>query len=603
MPLGFAKSILTTAAAAPATPSAARQGFFGSEFKANDTEGAAHPVVDLGSGNDWHASHDGTYQIMFWMKGTTSDFHSNGTQVVLRTNSDNSGDNGMFCEFTSTYVQAGTQVGSGGGSFHFFKWSPTGFATNYLDNNWHHFLFEVDGTSSKLYVDGVNKTSEAVDNNIGGSAQGDIGGSTRYAFIAGSTTSRGDGSYNGFRTGTFEFADVWFKNKSTGNLASNAGSIYNSGWVDLGTDGTLGSTLPAPDIFLYHRADGSSLGSALVSGASVSTVKATNGVFIESAINGPGTLEDVSTAYRQTNALSTGNLAGLTIEDVTFKADNDVSMVMWFRANGADNDGDSDDWIDGTSGGSSGSCFIQIPHPSGTGSPNGGFLRLHFTLQDFGWQFSLNSSETDGRNAYIDGRGKGTPAVQAAHSFDGGWNCLMISLMSDHDTGGTSDTSGTSDERDHQAVYVGDEDYTNMPAGHTRGIWKGATSGYSDGHIGYKHTAFTTTYQESSSNDKGNIGPGIHIGPVWVYNEYLNFNTESVRRRFFNSSNTDGYVTPKTNGTTSAGATQPQLFLFHNGTDLVNGGSDKVTLTERKVGTGSFTAIGSSQGPGSGTTI
>ena len=281
MPLGFGKSLLARTVAAAGT----NGGRWGSDSRHDDSDQAEHPVVDLGSGNDWHASHDGTFQIMWWVKGQTSNFHSNGTQVVLRTNSDNSGDNGIFVEFTSSHVQAGTQVGGSGNSFHFFKWSPTGFATNYLNNQWHHFLFEVDGSSSKLYVDGVNKTSEAVDNTIGSAAQGDIGGSTRYAFIAGSTTSRNSGTYDGFRTGNFQFADVWFKNKSTGDLASNISTIYSSGWVDPGQDGTFNSTLPAPDIFLF--ADDTSLGSSLVSGASVSLVKGTTGGFTVSNSGGP----------------------------------------------------------------------------------------------------------------------------------------------------------------------------------------------------------------------------------------------------------------------------------------------------------------------------
>lgn len=295
MPLGFANAILTKTAvtAGAAATGTDNGGFWNSEFKSNDSQKAKHVVIDAGSGNDWHDSTNGKFQIMWWSKGTTSDFNSDGKQVVLRTNSDFSGDSGIFVEFASDHVQAGTQVGSGGGSFHFFKWSPSGFATDYLDDNWHHFLFEIDGTSSKLFVDGVDKTSEAVDNNIGGAAQNEIGGTTRYAFIGGSTTARNDGSYNGFRTGTFQFCDVWFSKNTTGNLASNISSIYNSGWVDLGADGRLNNTLPAPDIFVYAASDGNSLGSALQSGASLTTVEGSGGNanLIISNTNGPAQVD------------------------------------------------------------------------------------------------------------------------------------------------------------------------------------------------------------------------------------------------------------------------------------------------------------------------
>lgn len=291
MPLGFSRSILTTTATA--TPVVAtgtdNGGFWNSQYKSNDSQTAKHVVIDAGSGNDWHdGTMNGTFQVMWWSKGTTSDFNSDAKQVVLRTNSDNSGDSGIFVEFASDHVQAGTQVGSGGGSFHFFKWSPANFATDYLDDEWHHFLFEVDGSSSKLFVDGVDKTSEAVDNNIGGAAQGDIGGTTRYAFIGASTTARNDGSYNGFRTGTFQFCDVWFKKNTTGDLASNISSIYNNGWVDLNSDGRLNNTLPAPDIFVYAASDGSSVDFTGQSGASLITVQGgVNANQVISNTNGP----------------------------------------------------------------------------------------------------------------------------------------------------------------------------------------------------------------------------------------------------------------------------------------------------------------------------
>ena len=262
---------------------------------------------------------------------------------------------------------------------------------------------------------------------------------------------------------------------------------------------------------------------------------------------------------------------------------------MWFRANGADNDGDSDDWIDGTSGGGSGSAFLQVPHTSGISS---GELRLQYTMQDFGWQLSVRHNT----NSYIDGRGKGNTSTQAAHSFDGSWKCLMISLKSDHDEGAANNTDGTSGERNFQAVYVGDEDYTNMPAGHTRHTF--ISSNFTDGHTGYyRSDNFSTTM----TTDR-NIGSGFHRGPMWIYNSFINFNTESERRKFFNPSLTDGFVQPATNGTTTAGATQPNLYLYWTGSALANGGSDTVSITERTVGTGgSFTNI--TDGPGSGGTI
>ena len=291
MPLGFGRSILSKPIVATTGAAATLGGYWNSIYDSDHANGAEHPVVDIGVSGDWHASHNGEFQVMWWMKGTTSDFDADNKQVVLRTNSDNSGDNGIFVEFASDHVQAGVQTTSGGNNFNFVKHDPSTFATDYLDGEWHHFLFETDAnTYKKLFIDGVDLSTDS-DTALekipsGNSNHAAFGGTTRYAFIAGSTTSRNDGSYNGFRTGNFQFADVWFKNKSTGDLASNISTIYNSGWQDPTIDGTFGSVLPAPDIFLF--ADGSSLGSSLVSGASVTTVKSGTGGFNSQNSGGPG---------------------------------------------------------------------------------------------------------------------------------------------------------------------------------------------------------------------------------------------------------------------------------------------------------------------------
>ena len=285
MPIGFGRSILSKTIVASGA-AATQGGYWASNSRSNDPDQAEHAHVDLGSGGDYYANHDGTYQIMWWVKGQTSDFNSDNNQQVFRTYKDEAGDDdGYFVEFTSTYVQAGVHAANN--SFHFFKWQPSGFATNYLNDAWHHFLFEVDGTSSKLYVDGVNKTSEASDQAAGGTGPvSTIGGSARYGFVGGGTTTRPRTAYTGLRTGTFQFADVWFKNNSTGDLASNISTIYNSGWQDPTVDGTFGGVLPTPDTFIF--ADGSSLGSVLPSGASVGTIKGTTGGFTVSNSGGPG---------------------------------------------------------------------------------------------------------------------------------------------------------------------------------------------------------------------------------------------------------------------------------------------------------------------------
>ena len=99
------------------------------------------------------------------------------------------------------------------------------------------------------------------------------------------------------------------------------------------------------------------------------------------------------------NVANSDNMASYRWTGADFTTNNLMSVVMWFRANGADADGDADDWIDGTSGGGSGSYFLQMIKDTG----NSDFFRFWFTLQDFGWQMTM----LDETNAYIDGRGFG----------------------------------------------------------------------------------------------------------------------------------------------------------------------------------------------------
>lgn len=268
MPLGFAKSSFTYAAAG----GAGNSGFYQSEFFDSDSQKAAHPMVDIGSGNNWHGISDfGKFSIMFWMKGTTSSLDSSyNNQVILRTLASDGGDNGNFAEVTASGFVLGSQKNNS--SFKLIIWQPGSFSSNYLDDEWHHFVFELNGTSSKVYADGVNKSSEATlpgDNNDNNPA-----GTTRYAFINGSTSSANNASYSGFRTGKLQFADTWMKFGSGNALVSNIGSIYSSGWVDLGDDGTISGTLTDPDIFL--SVDSDALASDLRSGASTSVLKGTS---------------------------------------------------------------------------------------------------------------------------------------------------------------------------------------------------------------------------------------------------------------------------------------------------------------------------------------
>lgn len=94
-------------------------------------------------------------------------------------------------------------------------------------------------------------------------------------------------------------------------------------------------------------------------------------------------------------------------------------------------------------------------------------------------------------------------------------------------------------------------------------------------------------------------GACMDVGPVWIYDSQVDFATSSVMQRYYNDSNTDGYVTAGSDGQTG-GAAEPELFMTTDGSSMANGGR-LGTVTFHSVG-GTVTQTASSAGPGSGDT-
>jgi hypothetical protein len=98
------------------------------------------------------------------------------------------------------------------------------------------------------------------------------------------------------------------------------------------------------------------------------------------------------------------------------------------------------------------------------------------------------------------------------------------------------------------------------------------------------------------------FGACFDIGPIWIYDSQIDFETSSVMEQYYNSSNTDGYVTAGSDGE-SGGAAEPELFINTDGTSMSNGGRlGTVTFHEVEDTGGSVTQTSSSTGPGSGDT-
>lgn len=273
-------------------------------------------------------------------------------------------------------------------------------------------------------------------------------------------------------------------------------------------------------------------------------------------------------AFTGSGEPNSGNMASFRWSGMDFTTDDEVSMVMWFRANGTG-------WLDGTE------SYLITLNSSTTGSQ---WARLSYTSSTFGWQLQL----LEGANAYVDGRGYGNTSAQASDSFDGSWKCAMVYLNS----------NGASNNTANRAIYINDTDYTNLPTGFPTGDWTAAN--YDGAVLRYSpnNNTGSPTYQQVNE-----VGSGFEMGPIWIYNGKVDFHTQSVRRRYYDPANTDGFVSPSTDGTTTAGATQPDIFAYHNGSTLVNGGSDTITISQTSVGTGSITVIPTTEGPGSGDTI
>ena len=105
-------------------------------------------------------------------------------------------------------------------------------------------------------------------------------------------------------------------------------------------------------------------------------------------------------------------------------------------------------------------------------------------------------------------------------------------------------------------------------------------------------------YHSMQQGIPGGFGAAFDIGPFWFYNQIIDFSNASTLAQYYNSSNTDGYVTAGSDGRTG-GAAEAELFITTDGSSISNGGSLS-SSTMHEVGT--VTKSNSTNGPGSGST-
>ena len=172
---------------------------------------------------------------------------------------------------------------------------------------------------------------------------------------------------------------------------------------------------------------------------------------------------------------------------------------------------------------------------------------------------------------------------------DGSWKCLMISMKDPIQTGtncwfigGSSTNEANADGNNFAAPHstIDSSEFKYIALRNNKG-----------GH------ADSLNYESSFET-----GPGFELGPIWLYDSYLDFTSSTVRGYFYNASNVDGFVDGGSDGT-QGGAPSPDVYMYHNASTLVVAGDSTPTVNTVTHNGGAIVVVPSSEGPGSGDTL
>lgn len=225
----------------------------------------------------------------------------------------------------------------------------------------------------------------------------------------------------------------------------------------------------------------------------------------------------------------------------------------------------------------------------------------------FGYHLGLVGNDTNTYVRYMSTAGTPPTGTISKSSYDstyldGAWHCVMATLILTSDGSNPSNQShiyhGDSGPGGEGQFSSGDQDVR---------LCDYLSIGYADTNDSAgsysRHSSSSPTFPNYGTSTFAERGAKADLGPIWVYTDQtIDFNVQSNRRKFFDPANTDGFVDPGTDGT-GGGAPQPELFLYHNGTTLVNGGTQtNITISTASKGGGSINIIPASEGPGSGDT-
>jgi len=235
MPLGLAKSILTTEVAAGG---GGGNPFFSMAQLPNSGNGAALQA-SVGSGNFFGENHN--FSGTFWFRATSSEIDSPASRIFDAQDSQERDQ--ITIQISTTNFQV---IGVTNNAVKFATWQPADFATNYLDDEWHHIAFHTnfDSPSFSLYVDGSN-TGFTSTPGTGITGIAGLGTKTRVLTDENNTTA-----YHAANEFGGDLAYFWL-DQATVNWSTNISNVYSSGYVDPGTTGTFGGSLSQPDVFWY----------------------------------------------------------------------------------------------------------------------------------------------------------------------------------------------------------------------------------------------------------------------------------------------------------------------------------------------------------------
>ena len=246
------------------------------------------------------------------------------------------------------------------------------------------------------------------------------------------------------------------------------------------------------------------------------------------------------------------NAGGTDMSDTT-----DISIVTWFRGLAGD-----------MNGGSYGMLWQGVAGDMASGGARN--IEIYIA-RDGDYKFNAFYKTDNGtRTTSKDYTDAGT--LDAA-LLDGEWHCIMLRMST---TGANCEfvLDGTNQSSSHPSDVVGNIEISAADFEWNMSNFSGAFPG---------------------------AGAAWDIGPTWMYDTAIDFTSSSVRAKYFNASNTDGYVDGGTDGT-DGGATQPDLYLYDAGVAVLDGGTATPTITDVESGTASVTHNASTNGPGSGDT-